>query len=84
VSAQVAEREEALRQTVRESLRLERQRFERRRRLALAGDARNYDGAHPAGAHPSDMHVSGGARDTDMGRPVVQAVGRSPRSARPV
>jgi hypothetical protein len=62
-----AQREAALMQALRESLRLERQRLEHRR-LALAGDARNY----------------AGVRDMDMGHSIVQVVGRATQSAKPV
>jgi hypothetical protein len=67
--------EEALRQTLRESLRLERQ-----RRLAPANQHQHHD-ARPA---RSGDARSGGARDTDTGRPEVRVVGQVPQPTKPV
>src|SRR5262249_5208487 len=69
---------EAMMQTLRQSLHLERQRHERQRRpvmqhAALAGSHR---AAGRRDARSGDLH-SDGARDTDMARPVVQVVGRA-------
>jgi len=69
---------EAMMQTLRQSLHLERQRQERQRRLVMQHAA--LAGSHRAGdrrdARSGDLH-SDGARDTDMARPVVQVVGRA-------
>src|SRR5262249_29514231 len=89
VLASVWEREEALRQTLRESLRRERQKRKERQghqrllmqRAALASghsdqpDARSPNARSPDACSPDAR--SGGARDMDMGHPVVQVVGQA-------
>ena len=89
LEAEEHSRAEALMQALQESLRLERARRLQQQGIGprLAGDDPNYSGASSGasvgrgggassgGAKVSD--VAPGARDTDMGHPVVQAVGRA-------